>query len=387
MRSIAIIAMGAVLASCSKDAKPKAAAHAEPPATIQNKVAESDLTRIILTEKAEQRLGIEIAPVTQASTAGQVAIIGDIVPIPGRSILVSAPVSGVISKFQSALLPGAEVRAGQQLFHLTPQVAAQRDLKLTLQADVESTKARLDNATQQANRAKQLLTDMAGSQRNVDAAEQERGQAKAAYEAALARMKRIELAPLDADVDMPVVAPSSGVLRQLQVAPGQLVSSGVPMLELVDFSKVWLRVPVYVGQLKDLDRAAVIRVRDADGEGTERTGRLVNAPPTADPLAATADLYYEIDNPGNALRPGQRMAAQLPTRGAVKQALSVPKSAILYDVHGDAWVYVAEGNHCYRRQRVEVLSGTLISRGLTPAMQVVVTGVAELFGTEFGAGH
>lgn len=391
MKLVVFVLVLLFAAACGSAPKPAAAAHSDPPATVQNKVAESDLTRIILTEKAEQRLGIALAPVVSAATGGRTEILGDIVAIPGRSILVNAPASGVISKFRMTLTPGMEIRTGQDLFHMTPQVAAQRDLKLTLQADVESTKARLDNATQQANRARQLLRDMAGSQRNVDSTDQELGQAKAAYEAALARLKRIESAPLDADVEMTVSSPSSGILRQLQVAPGQIVNAGSLLFEIADFSKVWLRVPVFVGQLKDMQRADIIDIRDVDGEGRNFRGRLVDAPPTADPLAATSDTYYEIDNPGHLLRPGQRMSASLPTKDMIPNALSVPVSAILYDVHGDSWVYVAEGNHKYRRQRVAILRGagssTLIARGLSESMKVVSVGAAELFGTEFGAGH
>ncbi|MBS1831487.1 MAG: efflux RND transporter periplasmic adaptor subunit, partial [Acidobacteria bacterium] len=375
MKLVVFVLVLLFAAACGSAPKPAAAAHSDPPATVQNKVAESDLTRIILTEKAEQRLGIALAPVVSAATGGRTEILGDIVAIPGRSILVNAPASGVISKFRMTLTPGMEIRTGQDLFHMTPQVAAQRDLKLTLQADVESTKARLDNATQQANRARQLLRDMAGSQRNVDSTEQELGQAKAAYEAALARLKRIESAPLDADVEMTVSSPSSGILRQLQVAPGQIVNAGSLLFEIADFSKVWLRVPVFVGQLKDMQRASIIDIRDVDGEGRNFRGRLVDAPPTADPLAATSDTYYEIDNPGHLLRPGQRMSASLPTKDMIPNALSVPVSAILYDVHGDSWVYIAEGNRKYRRQRVAILRGagssTLIARGLSESMKVV----------------
>ena len=375
---------------CSQAPKP-AASSVPPPATVRNKVKESDLTRVLLTEAAEQRLGIELAEVKAVSTSGATTVIGDVVPIPGRSIIVSAPASGLISKFRFDLVPGMQIPAGRELFQLTPLVAPQRDLKLTLQADIETTKARLENATLQANRAKQLLRDMAGSQRNVDVAQQELTQAKAAFEAATERFKRVEAAPLDADVNMSVTAPANGILRQLQVAQGQSVNAGAPLFELADFSKVWLRVPVYAADLKNLGTADIIEIRDVDGAGARWQGRRVNAPPTADPLAATADLYYEINNPLNSLRPGQRLEASLPTRSAIAQALSIPKSAILYDVHGGAWVYVAEGDRKYRRQRVEVYraigQSTLVSRGLAENLRVVSAGAAELFGTEFGAGH
>lgn len=379
-----------VLTACTP--APKAAApKSEPAAKVENRVKESDLTRVVLSKQAEQRLGIETVEVGESSATRQITIIGDIQAIPGRGIIVSAPASGVVSKFRQVLTPGMTLRAGQDLFHLTPMVAPQRDLHLTLNADLESAKARLDNATLQVTRAKQLLRDLAGSQRNVDTAEQEFAQAKAAHDAATQRMKRAESNPLDADVDMVVTAPAGGILRQVQVAQGQNVNAGAPLFEIVDYSKVWLRVPVYAADVKDLGALDVIRVRDVDGQGQTFEGRRVAAPPTADPLAATSDIYYEIDNRDNRLRPGQRMSASLPTRSQTNLAKTVPASAILYDVHGGAWVYESEGNSTYRRRKVEILDTNgqrvLLARGLANGIKVVSQGAAELFGTEFGAGH
>jgi multidrug efflux pump subunit AcrA (membrane-fusion protein) len=80
----------------------------------------------------------------------------------------------------------------------------------------------------------------------------------------------------------------------------------------------------------------------------------------------------------------------LPAAAKSRDGLQVPASAILYDIHGGAWVYLAEPEHTYRRQRVEVIdtqgSVAFIARGLAQGDRVVTAGAAELFGTEFGAG-
>jgi hypothetical protein len=85
------------------------------------------------------------------------------------------------------------------------------------------------------------------------------------------------------------------------------------------------------------------------------------------------------------------MSAALPTRSQTNLAKTVPASAILYDVHGGTWVYEFEGNSTYRRRKVEILdtngNRVLLARGLANGIRVVSQGAAELFGTEFGAGH
>lgn len=117
----------------------------------------------------------------------------------------------------------------------------------------------------------------------------------------------------------------------------------------------------------------------------------MNAPPTADPLAVTSDLYFEISNANLQLRPGQRLSVTLPLRAPQRKGISVPLSALLYDIHGGTWVYVNDAPHVYRRQRVELAETTggsaFLSRGISPGVKVVAQGATELFGTEFGAGH
>jgi cobalt-zinc-cadmium efflux system membrane fusion protein len=383
-----VMALGCVLSSCAAEAEgPQKAGQA--PARVDNRVAETDLTRITLSPEAEQRLGIQLAETAEARISDASQIAGEVMLIPGKALTATAPVAGTIQLVRPNLAVGETMRKGEPVFRLTPVLGPQRDLRITYEADIQSAKARLDTATQQLERARQLLRDLAGSQRNVEAAEQEFGQAKAAYDAAVDRLDRLKTHPLEADVEMLIPAPETGVVRQIQASENQMVAAGATLIEVADLSRVWLRVPVYAGDADSLARQATVRVRDVDGQGPVRQGIRVAAPPTADPLAVTADLYFELSNGGRELRPGQRMMAILPS-GSGRTAIVVPTSAVLYDVHGGAWVYVSGSPREYRRQRVELLqtegSNAVLSRGLTAGVKVVSAGAAELFGTEFGAG-
>lgn len=357
---------------------------------MENRVKESDLTRVQLTPEAESRLGIELKEPVDSNFAVRTAVAGEVVPIPGKTLNVTAPVAGTVAILRTSLTPGQQLRDREPVLRLTPLAGVQRDLRVTLEADMKAAKARLENAQQQLERARQLLRDLAGSQRNVDAAEQEFGQAKAAHDAAVERLQQVNTRPMDADVQMTVTAPASGVLRQVQVAAGQTVAAGAPLFEIVDFSRVWVRVPVYAGDAALFRNLTTVNVQAVDGEGPLRKALRVPAPPTADPVAVTVDLYYELPNPDGQLRPGQRLNVQLPAALKVRDSLQVPASAILYDIHGGTWVYIAEAEHTYRRQRVEVLDTqgglAFLARGLARGARVVTAGAAELFGTEFGAG-
>jgi len=69
----------------------------------------------------------------------------------------------------------------------------------------------------------------------------------------------------------------------------------------------------------------------------------------------------------------------------------VPYSAILYDAHGDTWVYTSPSPLVFVRHRVKVdhIEGdrAVLSEGPAVGTTVVTVGAAELLGTEFEVGH
>lgn len=73
-----------------------------------------------------------------------------------------------------------------------------------------------------------------------------------------------------------------------------------------------------------------------------------------------------------------------------EESLVVQTSAIVRDIHGSEWVYENIAPHQYVRRRVEVRyvtgSQAVLARGPAQGAQVVVTGAAELFATEFSTG-
>jgi multidrug efflux pump subunit AcrA (membrane-fusion protein) len=152
-----------------------------------------------------------------------------------------------------------------------------------------------------------------------------------------------------------------------------------------------VKVPVYVGDASRLavDRAASIGdLADAPGQ-SERPGRPVPAPPSADPLARVVHVFYEVDNKDSALRPGESVGVTLPLRGS-DTSLVVPFASVVYDIYGGTWVYVRTGDHAYTRKRVQVerkVGGlAALASGPKPGEKVVTEGAMELFGAEFGGG-
>lgn len=69
----------------------------------------------------------------------------------------------------------------------------------------------------------------------------------------------------------------------------------------------------------------------------------------------------------------------------------VPYSALIYDLHGETWVYTNPGPLTYVRESISVdyIDGDLavLSKGPPSGTVVVTVGAPELYGTEFGVGE
>jgi multidrug efflux pump subunit AcrA (membrane-fusion protein) len=178
-------------------------------------------------------------------------------------------------------------------------------------------------------------------------------------------------------------------LKGLHVKVGQAVAAGAMLFDVEELDPVWVRVPVYVGDRREIDVEAPARVGDLSAEADEPTREAspVEAPPTGDPLASTVDLYYELGNGDHAFWPGQRVGVSVALKGRA-EGLVAPKEAVLYDYHGGTWVYVKAGERTYSRRRVRIDyqegDGVVLVEGPEAGTEVVTTGAAELFGAEFG---
>ncbi|MFT3711668.1 MAG: efflux RND transporter periplasmic adaptor subunit [Archangium sp.] len=354
------------LAACG-GSKPTAAP-APSAAKVENGVKEGELTTVRLTERAEQRLGIKTAPVTERTAPRLRDVAGEVVAPAGKSVVVSAPLTGTV--LLTGLAPGAVVKRRQLLMRLAPLPSA---------ADLSAAEARLVAARKRAQRNADLLKEGAVAERSNDDAQAELALAEANAAAAHPRDGSSAIAALAID------APFDGVLRELRVGDGQLVAGGAPLFVLEAVNELWVRVPL----LASVDAAEVTVTSLATEAKTVVAKRVMNAPPSSDALGATVDTFFSFDNSVFAARTGQRVLVAVPVGGEMA-SLSVPWSAIAYDINGGTWVYEARGGQAFVRRRVQVRAragdDALLASGPAVGTNVVTVGVAELLGVEFGAG-
>ncbi|HVG53738.1 MAG TPA: efflux RND transporter periplasmic adaptor subunit [Vicinamibacterales bacterium] len=366
----------------SKAPPPKAA-----PAKVQQPRTEADLSTVTLTPEAVTRLGVQTAEAAVERVSEVRTLGGEIVVPDGRLVAVTAPVAGTLTAVGDAR-PGMPVGRGQALFRLVPLAATDRNQRIEADRALTEAQAQEQAARQRLQRLEQLLKDGAASQRAVEEARADHSVATAALEAARERATQSSRNPIGPQGEITVNAPIAGVLQAVHAAQGQMVAASAPLFEVAQVDRLWIRVPVYAGDVAGIDSAQPVVVSSLRG-GTARQARRVTAPPSADPSSASVNLFFELTADGTTFRPGERVTVQLPLRAAA-DGLVIPASAVVYDIHGQPWVYEDLGGHSYARRRVEVarLVGdrAIVSRGISAGTKVVTVATAELFGVEFGVG-
>ncbi len=369
------------------------------PANVAKVVKEDDLNTVVLTEEAEKRIGLTLAAVV-SKPVRRVRVYGGEVTIPvGRTILVAAPLGGTLKAPAGGVpVAGRAVKAGTPVFELIPLLTP--DGRATLSAALADATGQMNTAKASyeltdiaAKRAERVLKDGAGSQRLLDEAHAALDVAKKTLDAAVARQailnKVIGNAEGGTAAPISIDAPEDGVLRVVSAMPGQTLPPGAALFEVVDFSTLWVRVPLPVGDLDSIDRGEPARVGQLSAPPGTRllSAKPVAAPPSANPLAATVDVFYELSNTDGKLTPGQRLGASILLADA-KESLTVPWSAVVSDVYGGTWVYIQTAPRTYARTRVVVRytvgEDAVLASGPAAGTQVVATGVQQLFGAETG---
>ena len=402
------------LSGCHKE--PKAAKPtATGPSTVAHIAKEDQLNTIVLTEKAEERLGIATALVETRQVRRTRTYGGEVTLPTGALIIVSAPLSGTLQAAGKGPVPGlgATISLGQPVFHLLPMLSPEREVftpaervryaearnaiataRIDAAGQVEQAAVQVDAAQIALERAERLLREMAGTVKTVDEAKAQLALTEKGLAAAKARKGQVDQIKLDDDREagklspLPILAPREGIIRAEHAVIGEVVTAGTPLFEVMQCDPVWIKVPVYVGDLAEIDQTAPSQIGTLAHAANSTTiaALPIPAPPTATALSSTVDLYYELKNPGGQYRPGQRLGATLALIGESEQR-GVPWSAVMQDIHGGNWVYELTAPQTFIRRRIQVRQITdgwaTFDKGPAVGTKLVTAGVAELFGTEF----
>lgn len=361
------------------------------PAKVKNPVPESQLTTITLTAQAEKRLGIKTTTIQSQNISKSLTQHGEVLAVPGFTVAVTAPFTGKLTG--NTLVAGRTLHKGQTVFKL---VALPNDTSgLGAEQEVTVRQKQLEAAQAQVNRYEQLIQDESTSKRLLQESQVALQNAQAALNAAQSRQRFLSGHITRSDTPqlsvMGIKAPLTGMVQKIYVTPNQIVTGGAPLFEVSSLNPVWVRVPVYAGDLSSVSssQTALIQPLGENAGSGSRVARFVPGPPTTNPQAISTDLFYELSNSDNAFQVGQKVSVTLTQKGS-QSGLTIPFSAVVYDIDGGTWIYRQVAPHTYARKRVLISrvmgAKAILAQGIEPESKIVYSGAAELFGTEFGAG-
>lgn len=304
-----------------------------------------------------------VAVTAEAATSDQwratVPAVGTLQAVNGVDI--SAAVSGLVKEigFQS----GQAVRKGQLLLRLDADVE---------QSDLRSAQADAELSRLQANRQRLLLKSEAVSQSALDKAEAEMKvrEAKVAATRALIEKKT-------------VLAPFDGVLGMRRIDLGQYVQPGQAIVNLQDLSLMLAEFSVSQKDLSSLNVGEAIRMTTDAWPARVFDGQIQAIEPKVDNRTGMIQVQGRFPNPDGALRPGMFAKIEI-LRPATAQVVTVPVSAVSYNLHGDSVFLVKDGTAGKEALRAFVTLGerregrVAVLKGVVPGDLVVTSGQVKL---------
>jgi membrane fusion protein (multidrug efflux system) len=252
------------------------------------------------------------------------------------------------------------------------------------EGELERSKAALELAEVQRQRAEDLLARNSGTVVSRDQAVAVENQSKAAVTAAEANLDTAKINLGYTDINAPI----SGRIGRTTVTRGNIVGpeSGV-LAVMVSQDPMHITFPVSQREFlaaQKADRSAdlkSVKVQIAFSDGTvyPEFGQITFIDVSVDRTTDTQIVRADMANPKRVLTDGQLVRVKLEV-GAPEERVVVPQSALIADQEGLYVFVVEDGKAVIRRVKAAGESGpnTVIASGLDGGEQVIVEGFQTL---------
>ena len=311
---------------------------------------------------------------------------GEIRATAGREARLTATAHGRVVIESPVPVLGTEVKAGQVLARIVPQVENTAD-RVTLGADVREARAELSAAESQLARSERLWAERTIPEKQLEEAKTRVEVARARLQAAQGRVGQFDAGASGRGggrTAFQVRSPLAGTLVAIHVSSGQTVEDGELLFTVVDLSRVWLHADVFepdIAKVKDATRAS-FRVDGHDKPFTIEPpdGRVVTIGQLVDEKTRTVPMIFELSNSDGRLRIGSFATVWIET-GAPTKALAIPETAIVDDA-GRRVAYVQVEGEAFERRvlMLGVRSGgwVEVKAGLAKGEHIVTRGAYDI---------
>lgn len=174
---------------------------------------------------------------------------------------------------------------------------------------------------------------------------------------------------------LPLHAPSSGYVLNMQVRDGMHVTPARELYTLADLSPVWVLAELYEYEIPLVRLGEEAAITFPYFPGKVFTGKVAYIYPVLEPKTRTVKVRFELPNPGWKLKPG--MFANVELQISRGERLVVPSTAVL-DSGTEQLVFVDRGQGMFEPRKVTTGVRTRdwyeILEGIEPGEPVVTSG-------------
>jgi cobalt-zinc-cadmium efflux system membrane fusion protein len=345
-----------LITGCNQDVtaqQGKDAATGPVPTTVQ-----SDMDPGNFKVKNPERFSL--VPAEGSLERPELNVTGVVSPDVSRQVPVPSLATGRVTEIHARL--GDSVLHGQLLFKVRSNdiAGAYSDYRKAVKNE--------ELAKMQLDRARILFDDGAIPKSGLEVAQNNSHLALVDTETTTERLRLLGADPSHPSAIVEVYAPVSGVITDQQITTASGVQALTPPnpFTISDLSHVWIVCDVYENNLAQVHVGETADIHLTAYPDRILRGRIGNIMPVMDPNLRTAKVRLEVENPG-ILRFGMFVTATFHGVTAERRAI-IPATAILH-LHDREWVYMPNGNGCFRRQ--EVVTG----KALPDNWQEITSGV------------
>jgi cobalt-zinc-cadmium efflux system membrane fusion protein len=339
-------------------------------------------TALLFSVPQDQLAHLQVVAVEKTKLPRLLRLTGSAAYNAFKTTPVFSPIGGPVHEILVA--PGQTVHAGQSLLTVnSPDYSVARSAYI---------KARAADALAEKiyTRAQDLFTHGAIAEADLQQAEASRNQAQADLQSSEDALRALGLKDPDALLknppkltsQIPVIAPVGGEVVERLVGPGQLLIAGATQIFTIsDMSTVWVLVNVYQGDMAYVHPGDSVDIT-TDSYPDVFHGTISYIAPALDPTTRTLQARIVTSNPGMKLKKDMYVTAAV-RAGAIRDALTVPDSAVLRDTENMPFVYAqTKTSNQFERRLVKIADSqagrTQITDGLKEGERVVGDGALFL---------
>lgn len=339
-----------------------------------------------------QAVSVQVTKLTPTNYIGYVEMVGN-TEAPS-TIEFQAQVSGYLQSTSSR--EGLMVKSNEVLFVIDPT---------TYQAELDAAKAQLDIDIAKANKAqadlvrnKELVDQEVISAAQYDVYDAAAKEAEASVELSKAKLKSAEI-----NLNYTVIrAPYDGMLGEVKVRPGNLVSAGSTSLGSMSVvNPIWVTFPlseqIYIKstkngsfetssemlenhKIKASDEWATMDLIQLNGDIYPEKGKVFFVDRGFSPTTGTLKTKATFPNPKGYLRPNQFARLRIPAFNFTN-VFVIPTSAIL-EMQSKSMVYIVDSENKVHMRSLDIAynghNEVVVQKGLSAGELLVTKGLLKL---------